>query len=472
MKLIRYPANSASSTWQRRWVAALGLFHLLSAAMLCLGMAARAAEPIHVAVSAEQATQPSAPIRYRVVPYALHSGPLSNQADDSAVAFRQLIKEPGAPGLRLHFSDYQLGEASFITVTALADGERQLLDAQILAAWQGWTAFFNGDAVEVTVNLPPGESGISFRIDSMTVGGLVDPPEEQEICGTEDDRVPSNHPALGRITAGCTGWLISNGAGLTAGHCAGSGQMLQFNVPPSLSDGTVVNPPIADQYPITYFASAAGGLGNDWAVFAIGPNSNGQTVVQRQGAFFRMSRDLAPTTLREFGYGIDGPPPLFGDGPKNADSQTQQTHEGPFVSETITSPSVVVIRFRIDDENGSSGAPVIDTSNGSTIGVATNAGCTDTGGSNGGTGFENDNLENAIQTFPATNVEYVDRGHPIASEDGSVFRPWNTVEEGISAATTGATVSIVKGTYNNESLTITKPVTLRAPVGVVTIGSP
>ena len=68
-------------------------------------------------------------------------------------------------------------------------------------------------------------------------------------------------------------------------------------------------------------------------------------------------------------------------------------------------------------------------------------------------------------------AEYVDRGHPIVSKDGTVFRPWDTVEEGITAATAGATVSIVKGTYN-ESLTITKPVTLRAPVGVVTICSP
>lgn len=56
-------------------------------------MAASAAEPPHVAVSAEQGTQPTAPIRYRVVPYALYSGPLSNQAGQSAVAFRQVIEE-------------------------------------------------------------------------------------------------------------------------------------------------------------------------------------------------------------------------------------------------------------------------------------------------------------------------------------------------------------------------------------------
>jgi len=168
-------------------------------------------------------------------------------------------------------------------------------------------------------------------------------------------------------------------------------------------------------------------------------------------------------------FGFDGPPPLFGDGPKNADNQTQQTHAGPFVDETITSPSVVRIRFQVDDENGNSGSPVIDTANGVTIGIATAAGCTATGGSNNGTGFENDNLENAIQTFPGTNVEYVDRYHPIAVENGTVFRPWNTVVEGVNGASSGAIVSIVRGTYN-ESLTINKALRLEAPVGVVTIG--
>ena len=64
-----------------------------------------------------------------------------------------------------------------------------------------------------------------------------------------------------------------------------------------------------DQYPVAaYTASANGGQGNDWAVFRTNANGDGQTAIERQGSFFRMTRDRTPATVRETGYGIDGPP--------------------------------------------------------------------------------------------------------------------------------------------------------------------
>jgi hypothetical protein len=274
--------------------------------------------------------------------------------------------------------------------------------------------------------------------------------------------------------------MISNGGNLTAGHCVGSNHTLQFNVPPSTSNGTPVNPPPQDQYPVAaYLASSNGGVGNDYAIFRTNPNGDGLTAIQRQGSFFRMTRDRSPTTVRETGFGIDGPAPLFGDGPRNSDSQTQQTHSGPFVSETIVSANDVEIRFQIDDENGNSGSPVIDlgVSGRVTIGIATHAGCTSTGGANGGTGFEHNALESAIQTFPGSNVEYVDVNHPIVSENGTVFRPWNTVAEGVNGASSGAILSIVTGSYPETASTPLvlgadgKALTLDAPVGSVFIGN-
>ena len=61
-----------------------------------------------------------------------------------------------------------------------------------------------------------------------------------------------NDPAVGRIMpVGCTGWVISNGAFLTAGHCFTRGMTtIQFNVPASAADGTTNPPPPNDQYPI------------------------------------------------------------------------------------------------------------------------------------------------------------------------------------------------------------------------------
>ena len=91
-------------------------------------------------------------------------------------------------------------------------------------------------------------------------------PGSHEIIGA-DDRVPSNDPRSGRLLAGidnlnayytCTGFLVSNGAVVTAGHCFTQSQIstqnacppnrsrlvgqLQFNVTQS-SDTRVPNTP-------------------------------------------------------------------------------------------------------------------------------------------------------------------------------------------------------------------------------------
>jgi hypothetical protein len=211
-------------------------------------------------------------------------------------------------------------------------------------------------------------------------------------------------------------------------------------------------------------------------VFQTGANGNGQFAIQRQGAFYRMSRDLNPTIVRETGYGIDGPPPGFGDGPRNADSQTLQTHAAAFVSETVTGPSVVVIRYQIDDENGNSGSPIIDTSNNVAIGIGTHAGCTAGGGSNAGTGFENDNLETALRDFSGVggSVRHLDNGHSIAQslQDGTVLRPFDMLAEAVNSVPAGGVVSIVTGSYGG-AITINKSMELRAPVGTVILsGAP
>ncbi len=499
-----------------------------------------------------------AQIPQHIEPFALDSKIRENNGAEALTAFHGVVRSPGAPWLRLRFSDHNLGKSSYITITSLLDGDRQRLDAEALKIWQNSSAFFNGDAVDVELTVAPGDKGIFVKIQQIIAGEWVDKnkprrlspntlisglkdmePELGEryvrlslrdyptaqtrtapdglgqeefmrhdlagvgvgflqnrnaaarsyalnvpnpnICGPTDDRVASTDPAVGRIIGiqDCTGWLISNGAGLGAGHCQETGQVLQFNVPASLADGTIVNPPSEDQYPITYtaftiiFDPDVTGPGNDWAVLRIGANADGETAIERQGAYYRMTRDQIPTTVRETGFGVDGPAPFFGGNlfDFNADNRTQQTDTGPFVSETVVGPNDVEIRYEVDDQKLSTGSPVIDTLNNVAIGIATHGGCTANGGENSGTGFENDNLENAIQTFPATNTVYVDRLHPVIpiSEDGTVFRPFSTVIEGINAATAGATISIVEGPYN-ESMTISKAVTLEAPVGTVTIG--
>lgn len=417
-----------------------------------------------------------APVPHHKEPFTLDSGIQANQGQEDAKVLRWEVRSPGVPWLRLHFSGHNLGQNSSITITSLKDGGKQRLDAEGLERWSDSTAFFNGDAVDVELTVAPNESGVFFQIHEITVGEFAGEEESPEtICGGSDDRVAATDNAVGRIMPiGCTGWIVSNGAVLTAGHCVitDPDTVIHFNVPASLPNGAIQVPGPEDQYPIAFGDKddgTGGEDGNDWAVARIGLNDFGDSAIDRQSAFYRMSRDSNPSTVRVTGYGIDSDPP-GSTGNLNSANQTLQTHSGDYAGENVQSDSDVVIEYTVDTRGGSSGSPVIDTSNSVTLGIHTFGGCfLIFFGTNSGTGFENDALENAIQTFPGLNVEYVDKGHPIALEDGTVFRPWSTVQEGANGATSDATLSIVEGTYN-ESLTITKPVTLEAPVGLVTIG--
>jgi hypothetical protein len=427
-----------------------------------------------------------ASVPYHKEAYILESGQhagLTDQAAESFVAFRQTVRLPNVPWLQLRFGEYNLGKQSYITVTSLKDGHKQRLDAKGLRQWRDATAYFNGDAVDVELHVAPGEKEIFVRINELVVGERASGDQkifqQESICQTTDDRVASNNPGAGRIVpVGCTGWIVSNGTHLTAGHCVGTNmQIMEFNVPASNSDGTINHPAPQHQYPIiaTTVRFANNGIGDDWAVFDCAPNANtGLLPAQAQGAFFRMSRDSNPATVRVTGYGLDGPgPPLGNFGaspPRNADSQTQQTHAGPNLGETVSGNVTAFFSYRVDTQGGNSGSPIIVDGSALTIGIHTNAGCGAAGGSNSGTSFENDDLEIAIQAFLGTDVQYVDQGHPATIRDGTVFRPRLNVNAAINAAPSGGVVSIVTGSYS-ETMTITKALTLTAPVGAVIIGN-
>lgn len=333
------------------------------------------------------ATAQPAPFPSRTVPFTSDigrfRGAIGPEAEDFT-ASRQVVRIPGALWLRLRIGDHNLGAESYITVTSLKDGEQQRLDAKGLRLWQNQTAMFNGDVVEVELHVAPGEEGIFFRIEEVTAGEAVsgrrteggvetadEGPAAEAICGGADDRVPSTHRAAGRTDGGCTAWIASNGAYLTAGHCtAGSTPPVQlaqvhFNIPQSQADGTIVAPPLADQYPvvadsIVFADDGPGEVGQDWAVFNLGPNAgNNRLAVDAQGAFFRMSRDNNPATVRITGHGADGPAPNFGDPPPgNADNQTQQTHTGQRQgADDIGTGADVRWEYRVDTQGGNPAAP-------------------------------------------------------------------------------------------------------------------
>ncbi len=425
-----------------------------------------------------------APLPHHQEPYSVDSGVYNGGVGiPDRPDFRAVVRVPGATWIRLHFGDYNLGERSYLTITSLKDGRSQHLNARSIGHWGGSSAFFNGDAVEIRLHVAPEEQNVFFRVVRVTVGDPVESARDlstadaspQSICGSTDDRVASGDPRVGRLVpVGCTGWITSNGVHLTAGHCATptiTMQVLEFNVPSSECNGQINHPDPADQYPVdqSSIIFSDDGRGDDWAVFDCFPSSEtGLLPVQAQMAFYRMSRDDSPTTLRVTGYGRDNVP-VGCTGDRNADSQTEQTDSGPYLGENFQGDSIVWIEHQVDTDGGNSGSPLIVEGTTTAIGIHTNGGCSVSDGSNAGTSFENDDLENAVQTFPGANMMYVDGGHPTNMEDGTVFRPYKTVGAAVLNASGGERISIVTGSYN-ETLTVDKDVILEAPVGVVTIG--
>ena len=148
-----------------------------------------------------------------------------------------------------------------------------------------------------------------------------------------DDRLPSTDPRSGRLLpVGCTGWLIQDCAGcaLTAGHCSGALSVLQFNVPPSLANGSIQNPPPSDQYPVdpaSLQSNGGQGVGNDYAYFGTFANgTTGLTATAAQGPGFQLMDPPAPgtATIRITGFGTDNTP--------STRNQVQQTHTGALVT--------------------------------------------------------------------------------------------------------------------------------------------
>lgn len=204
-----------------------------------------------------------------------------------------------------------------------------------------------------------------------------------------------------------------------------------------------------------------------------------------------MSRDLDSEEFRITGYGVDGPPPCFGSvnqpdpvcqppnpaPAQNADNRTQQTHLGGNNGEVGTGANVR-FEYEVDTQGGSSGSPIIVIVPGGdniAVGIHTTGGCSATGGENFGTSFENDNLESALRDFSGfgADVRHLDNGHLIdqSLQDGTIFRPFDALAEAVDSVPAGGLISIVAGTYAGfiGGTIIDKPMTLRAPVGTVTL---
>jgi hypothetical protein len=326
---------------------------------------------------------------------------------------------------------------------------------------------------------------VFVSVAAVRAGGPGDP-QVQNLCG-DDTRSFSTDNRVGRLRNGssfCTTFRCVNGALITAGHCADFepdgnldlGGVVEFNVPHSQTDGTVVAAAPEDQYPVSVqgVRFKVQGLGRDWCVFRVNPNSNtGLLPHQAYSTVFpmRITRQAPPISagIRLTGCGTDFDPP-GSTGDYNLDNYARQSDVGPYLG-LEGGGGEFFHEYQTDTMQGTSGSPLIWETENLAIGLHSAADCSPTGG-NMGTSFQSDSLEAAVHEFLGPVVTYVDFGTPLwLPQTGRIVEPFDTILEGVDAIPSGGVLSATPASYTVPSGTvITKPMTFVAPVGAVTIG--
>lgn len=351
---------------------------------------------------------------------------------------------PGAESLRLYFDEIELsgnllaGTGSVLRITSLSDGGLQTLDAARVIEWQNSSAYFNGAGVQVDVLAYPGTGPNRVALHHLDVGVPFLAPKSQ--CGPTDDRVPSNDPRVSRLLpVGCTSWTIDDCGNclLTAGHCVGFINLVEFNVPFSSTTGALNHPGPEDQYavdPASIQSNGGVGVGNDWAYFGCFANPvTGLTAFQAMGAAFGLTPAPTPAsgaTIRVTGHGTDSTP-------NSTYNQVQQTNSGPLVTNSGTT-----LQYQVDTTGGSSGSPVIWDDVDIAVGIHTHAGCTTAGtGANQGTSIVHTGLQSALAS---------PKGVCRIGGPGGIFTDLGNSL--VAAPYTAAPVLSVCGTLNDKSL--------------------
>lgn len=371
-----------------------------------------------LALSSAVVRAQTAPLTGHYEPVAVRSGNQANTSPVDGVVFRDFVTLPaGTPWLRLCFGRTWLSPGSSLRLVSLRDGDVMTLNQEQLEQWSYTSAYFNGNAVMVELIAGSGTAKNQVEIDKVMAGdatpGVAGP---DTICGNVDERRPDADPRVGRLMpGGCSGWIAEapttgiDRCHLSAGHCFGPAQVLQFAVPSSHANCDLVHPPAARQFAVDTQTSrhADNGPGDDWWVFRCFPNPvTGLTTFQYQGFGVPLSTASPPmaTRLRITGFGLDGSDadnapggnvscgcaPMDGTGRRN---QTQQTTTGPLVAATGNE-----LRYQIDTCGGNSGSPVMHELCSPAYAIHTHGGCgTPTGNTfNRGTRIGHPGLQAAI----------------------------------------------------------------------------
>lgn len=343
-------------------------------------------------------------------------------------SFGYVLEEKGSSWIRLFFSQVHLPQGYLFRFISLTDGYQQNLTPETIRQWRNSTAFFNGGSIYIQcfkdqskVNPLESDEKPLLVIDSIMTDktGLgveeeEEKPKEQSkleqkesimsICFDPDTRDFTNDTRQGRYiydnpNGCCTAWMIDddNFCFLSAGHCSDVGKgLVEFNVPLSAADGTLIHPDPKDQYIVDQesmqtkynFESY-----NDWRYFGVFENSEtGLTPIEAYGGrYYKLQRTREypqpGTALRITGYGENESFP-------KEHRRVLKTAVGTFKTESDD----WMLSYRVDTSNGNSGSAIYNIETGYAIGIHTLGGCSSfsAGSSNSGVDIFAPPLQNAL----------------------------------------------------------------------------
>jgi len=217
---------------------------------------------------------------------------------------------------------------------------------------------------------------------------------------------------------------------------------------------------------------ATNNCGREWTIFRVNNNAvTNMNPYEAQNDFYYVT-DLEPSTgsdIKIVGYGSD-----FNQ--LNRDN-VQQTDSGPNLGFSTLANGGVIISHQADTEGGNSGSAIQRVGNDNfSYGIHNNGGCGGGGcannNANSGISFSYGNLNNSLNTVYGNNSIHVSKISNSSIESGSIYRPYDTLEEAENAANnqTLHDVIIVEGNYNETNgLLLNSRMIIHAPVGTVII---
>jgi hypothetical protein len=335
-----------------------------------------------------------------------------------------LLNQTGVDWMRVEFDveNTAINDEVGIRIRSSADRYTQLFwSMESLEQWQGTSAYFNGDEVEVAlvtstrilsrkerlvnspsedvnqVPLAPQLSIIAVITNAQVHGAKYRPPvklvKKALMTETVDRRVQTRYRRDARLLPEhCTAFMVDDASHcfLTAGHCNMyfAKSVIQFHVPASGEQGQVRHPRPQYQYPLDK-ESVQGSpeetdapVGADWMVFGVFPNSNtGRIPFQSQ----RWAHTLFKGSEQQLGQSLVSLADAQRDPAKNATrlqvtgygasaslqkGLTQQSHTGHFLGMSKSEGNMFeAITYNTDTTTHNSGSAVVDISTGRVVAI-------------------------------------------------------------------------------------------------------